>query len=158
MQPRGQVTVELMLIMAVLLVILLVSVNIFGTQANSANSKQALLELRQNQEKVMDIIYQVSNSPVGTTVVSFVPVSLSDQNFFIVGKNLYGSSAEYDLITVLPFSGIDSNSFTSGMFIRAARTTRGISIGPAEIAVSEAPGDGGGKGDGDGDDGGDDRG
>ena len=146
MQSRAQVTVELMLIMAVLLVILLVSVNIFGTQANSANSKQALLELRQNQEKVMDLIYQVSNSPIGTTVVTFVPVSLSDQNFFISGKNLYGSSAEYDVITPLPFAGIDSNSFTSGMFIRAARTTQGISVGPAEIAAPETPpGDGGGN-------------
>ena len=95
----------------------------------------------------MDLIYQVSNSPIGTTVVAFVPVSLSDQNFFIAGKNLYGSSAEYDLITVLPFTGIDSNSFTSGMFIRAVRSTQGISVGPAEITVSETPpGDGEGDG------------
>lgn len=155
MRFRAQVTVELMIIIAVLLVILLVSVNIFGTQAGAAKSKQTLLELRQNQEKVLDLINQVSNSPIGTSATIFVPVSQADQNFFISGKSLYGSSAEFDLISPLPITGIDNNSFTAGTFIRAVRTTQGIAVGPAVLpAAAEIPPDGGGKdggGDGDGD-------
>lgn len=156
MRVRGQVTVELMIIIAVLLVILLVSVNIFGTQAGTANSRQTLLELRQNQEKVLELVYQASNSPIGTTVVAFIPVSQADQNFFIAGKNLYGSSAEFDLISALPIAGIDNNSFSSGVFIRVTRNARGITVSPIAAAeiVPEGDGKDGGDGDiGDGDEG-----
>jgi amino acid permease len=136
MRQRGQVTVELLLIISVLLVILLVSINIFGTQTGVANSKQNLLELRQNQEKIVELIYQAANAPTGTTIVAFIPISQVDQNFFVRGKNLYGSGAEYDLISSLPTGMIDSNSFSSGEFIRVAHRVDGLTIGPAIIPIA----------------------
>ncbi len=154
MRARAQVTVELLLIISVLLVILLVSVNIFGTQTGVANSKQNLLELRQNQEKILELIYQVAHSPSGTNIVSFIPPSQVDENFFVNGKNLYGSGAEYDLISPIPSVMVDSNSFTDGMFIRVTHRADGLTIGPAEITPAGVAEGGGRDGDGGGDIGG----
>ena len=157
MRAHGQVTVELLLIISVLLVILLVSINIFGTQAGVANSRQNLFELRQNQEKILELIYQAAHSPSGTHIVSFIPPAQVDENFFVQGKNLYGSAGEYDLISPIPSIMVDSNSFTDGMLIRVTHRTDGLTIGPAEItqaSIDEGGGkDGGGGGDGDEDDG-----
>ena len=141
----GQVTVELLIILSVLLIILLISIHIFGTQTTAALNERTLLDLQANAEKIVGLVEQMHNSPIGTEAVVFIPTSSRDQNFQIFGSNVHGISGEYRVIRSLSTAPFASNSFSDGNFIRLQRTADEVSVTRVE-AIADA---GGGKGGGD---------
>ena len=77
--PRGQATVELMIILPLLLIILAVSISIFAQQLLIADALRSQQAVERNAELVANALFHMSLAPIGSQGVFYIPSGMESQ-------------------------------------------------------------------------------
>ncbi len=123
---RGQSTVELLIILAILLVILSVSVGIFSQRMNSANAFHLMHLAQRNGEIMGEAVSRMMIAPIGTSMRVFTIPSSENQQIRVLKRNVIVTTPSTTIF--VPLAG-DSNAdvtLTPGGNIQLQRTASGI--------------------------------
>lgn len=81
--PRAQASIELMIILPLLVIILTLSVGIFGTQLANLRSLESQHAAQRTAELIAESVEELVHSPAGTTLRVFIPPATASQSITI---------------------------------------------------------------------------
>lgn len=125
---RGQATIELLLILAVLFIILGYSLQTFLTNQNIVNQKRAQLDAERNAIILRSAIEQIYSAPTGSSQRVFLPPASQDQNIRLINGvvEVRTSSLVFDQPTLI--KDLNSSTFHDGNIIIITHTPSGVTL------------------------------
>lgn len=118
---KGQATIELLLIFAMLFIILGVSVKIASDQRLVVNEKQIQLAASRNAQLVATVFSQVGSAPIGTRVRAFIPPAPSPQTIYIRSGFVEIHSSQIVVFAPIPNTSWSAGPFMDGNTIHVSR-------------------------------------
>jgi hypothetical protein len=123
---RGQATIELLLILAVLFIVLGFALQTYSTNQLVVNQKKSFLDAERNASIVRTAIEATAYAPIGSFLRVFVPPASQNQDIRLINGTV---EVRTDTILIeLPTLQRDLNSFIfhDGNIIVISRTPSGV--------------------------------
>lgn len=115
--PKGQATIELLLILSVLFILLGLSLNIAANQQTISNQKNGDFSLTRNAQQIANALTFTSSTPIGTKTHVFLAPGPAQQTFIVQNGVLEGSSNQSRVLIPLPSKGWYSAPIYDGNYI-----------------------------------------
>lgn len=125
---RGQATIELLLVLAVLFIILGYAVQTFTVHQSSVNQKKNTLDTQRSAAILRTAIETVGYSPIGTTIRVFIPPTTQAQDISVVNGIITVSTNTGTLQVPSLFRDLNVGTVHDGNIVHVTKTMSGVIV------------------------------
>lgn len=125
---RGQATIELLLILAVLFIILGYSLQTYLTNQGIVNQKKSVLDAERNAAILRMAIESVFHSPSGSTRRVFLYPASQDQNIRLINGVVEVRTISIVVEQPTLIKDLNSSTFHDGNIIIVSHTPSGVTL------------------------------
>jgi hypothetical protein len=128
LHERGQATIELLLILAVLFIILGYALQQYSITQNAANQKRGSLDAERSATLLRHAVEGVFRSPVGSQYRLFIPPATQGQSIRFINGKVEVTAGGIVLEFPSLYTDVNSSTFYDGNIIVVTRTLSGVSF------------------------------